>query len=177
MNDGQFYSQQPNRPNNFVPRQQPTPQYVYSTNNTPNNGFNNNMQPNGIYVNPQPYIQQPQPDFSGISFNNISQQNPVVLFFKDYNTIDEYLVGRGNGVIFIKEDWTEMCLKSVDTFGKPTFKWYSLEEHDSSISKEEKRNPELDLSSFVTWDELNKLLPTLNQPKQNSLGRKKVEDE
>ena len=160
MNDGQFYNQPTNRVNNNFNRQQPTPQYVYSPQNNPNTGFGNNFQPYPNTVpQPTPYLEQ-------------YSSSPTVVFIKDASEMDGYLIGRGSGIIFIKENWEEIYQKSVDTFGKPQTRYFSLTEISSPQSKP-KNN--VDFSNYVTWDELNKILNNL-KPQQQALGRKKQEE-
>ena len=94
--------------------------------------------------------------------NQYNQIIPSVVFIRNDAEMENYLLQPGNGIIFINESAGKLYKKFADAFGSVTIKSFKF------IPEEPVEN-----NNYVTWEDLNKVIASLQQPQvRSTIGRK-----
>ena len=102
-----------------------------------------------FYQNSYPIIPPPQ------------QNNNGIIWVQGKEGAKAYPVGAGNSVLLMDSDNPFMYIKTADNTGMPSLKVY--EYHEVSNTPEE---PKLDMSNFVTREELEEAIAKLKPKKK-----------
>ena len=108
------------------------------------------------YVPPQ----YPQPQY---------QQNSII-WVQGIEGAKAYPVGAGNSVLLMDSDGQYLYIKSADNTGMPTLRIF---EYTEITERKEVKAEKLDMSMFVTRDEMEEALSKLEVKKR----KKRLEDE
>lgn len=110
----------------------------------------------------QQYVptQYPQPQY---------QQNSIT-WVQGIEGAKAYPVGAGNSVLLMDSDGQYLYIKSADNTGMPTLRIF---EYTEITERKEVKTEKLDMSMFVTRDEMEEALSKLEVKKR----KKRLEDE
>ena len=94
-------------------------------------------------------------------YPNFNQPQQTILWCQGIEGAKAYPVGAGNSVLLMDSDSHNMYIKSADQAGVPSLRIFEYKEVTSK-----KEEPKVDMSKFVTREELEEALAKLAEKKK-----------
>ena len=99
------------------------------------------------------------------------QPKNTIIWVQGLSGAKAYPVGAGNTVLLMDSDGQYLYIKSADNTGLPSLRIF---EYTEITEKKEEKAPEIDLSVYVTKDELQKAIDSVKPKKKKII---EVEDD